>query len=182
MNSDYRKAYLRKREGRKKKQKSKLANFRERDDYVSEDFENIRRDPNRISDEEFDGLIEEFEVAGWSETRTGEEYKTHENYVNFLLSLEFRKRLGEIPREEVKQERIFIQTDAKSFYDVLGIKQGATQTEIKGAYHKLVKKWHPDKSKDEPIFSNRMFILIKEAYDTLKDPKKRKAYDESISQ
>ncbi|MCH7649411.1 MAG: J domain-containing protein [Thaumarchaeota archaeon] len=182
MNSDYRKAYLRKREGRKKKQKSKLANFRERDDYVSEDFENIRRDPNRISDEEFDGLIEEFEVAGWSETRTGEEYKTHENYVNFLLSLEFRKRLGEIPREEVKQERIFIQTDAKSFYDVLGIKQGATQTEIKGAYHKLVKKWHPDKSKDEPIFSNRMFILIKEAYETLKDPKKRKAYDESISQ
>lgn len=62
------------------------------------------------------------------------------------------------------------------YYDVLGVKRDATEAEIKAAYRKLAHKHHPDVSKEKD--AEKRFKEIAEAYQTLKDPKKRVAYDQ----
>ncbi|KAI3464825.1 hypothetical protein Pfo_021488 [Paulownia fortunei] len=63
-----------------------------------------------------------------------------------------------------------------SFYEVLGIRTGATCQEIKSAYRKLARTLHPDvasSSADE-------FMRVHAAYATLSDPEKREVYDSSL--
>ena len=60
-------------------------------------------------------------------------------------------------------------------YDVLGVGKGASGAEIKSAFRKLAKKYHPDQSK-EPKAKER-FAEIGSAYEILGDDKKRKAFD-----
>lgn len=64
----------------------------------------------------------------------------------------------------------------KDYYDIMGIKRDATQDDIKRSYRKLARKYHPDVSK-EPDAEVR-FKEIGEAYEVLKDPEKRAAYDQ----
>src|SRR6185503_9775735 len=61
------------------------------------------------------------------------------------------------------------------YYAALGVERGASQDEIKKAYRRLAQKYHPDVSK-EPEAESR-FKEVAEAYQTLKDPEKRAAYD-----
>ncbi len=63
----------------------------------------------------------------------------------------------------------------KDYYHVMGLARTATQDEIKRAYRKLARKFHPDVSK-EPDAEAR-FKELGEAYEVLKDPEKRAAYD-----
>jgi molecular chaperone DnaJ len=64
----------------------------------------------------------------------------------------------------------------RDFYEVLGVSKTATKDEIKSAYRKLAKQYHPDlnKSPDAP----KKFEEIQEAYDVLYDDNKRKQYDQ----
>ncbi len=64
----------------------------------------------------------------------------------------------------------------KDYYEIMGVSRDATQDEIKRAYRKLARKYHPDVSK-EPDAEQR-FKEIGEAYEVLKDPEKRAAYDQ----
>ena len=66
--------------------------------------------------------------------------------------------------------------DKRDYYEVLGISKGATDDEIKRAYRKLAKKYHPDLNK-EPGAAEK-FKEINEANEVLSDPQKRAKYDQ----
>ena len=61
-------------------------------------------------------------------------------------------------------------------FTILGIKKDASKQEIKRAYRTLTRKYHPDVSKESD--AEVQFKEIGEAYDVLKDPKKREAYNQ----
>ncbi|MET9958751.1 molecular chaperone DnaJ [Streptomyces sp. NPDC006326] len=66
----------------------------------------------------------------------------------------------------------------KDYYKVLGVPKDATEAEIKKAYRKLAREFHPDANKGDAAAEER-FKEISEANDILGDPKKRKEYDEA---
>jgi curved DNA-binding protein len=63
----------------------------------------------------------------------------------------------------------------KDYYDTLGVKRAASADEVKRAYRKLARKYHPDVSKERNAESK--FKDVQEAYEVLKDPEKRATYD-----
>ena len=65
---------------------------------------------------------------------------------------------------------------ARDLYSVLGVSRNATADEIKRAYRKLARKYHPDRNQGDKESEER-FKEVQEAYDTLSDPEKRKQYD-----
>lgn len=66
--------------------------------------------------------------------------------------------------------------EVKDYYKALGVKEKASAEEIKKAYRKLAREYHPDRNPDKPHAEER-FKEIQEAYDVLSDPEKRKQYD-----
>lgn len=68
----------------------------------------------------------------------------------------------------------------KDYYATLGVEPGAGDAEIKTAYRRLARKYHPDVSKEAG--AEDKFKAINEAYEALRDPEKRSAYDQLRSQ
>lgn len=67
--------------------------------------------------------------------------------------------------------------EKKDYYSVLGVEKNASSDEIKSAYRRLAKKYHPDLNKDNPDAANK-FKEINEAYEVLGDDTKRHNYDQ----
>jgi len=67
----------------------------------------------------------------------------------------------------------------KDYYYFLGIPQNASAEDIKKAYRKLSLKYHPDKNENDVYFSDR-FKEVREAYETLTDPQRKKIYDQNL--
>ena len=65
----------------------------------------------------------------------------------------------------------------KDFYEILGVQRNASDDEIKKSYRKLAMKYHPDRNKDDKE-SERKFKEAAAAYEILKDPEKKSAYDQ----
>ena len=68
--------------------------------------------------------------------------------------------------------------DKKDYYEVLGINKNSTDDEIKKAYRKLARKYHPDLNRDDPKTAEDKMKEINEAYDVLNDKDKRAQYDQ----
>jgi DnaJ-class molecular chaperone len=65
----------------------------------------------------------------------------------------------------------------KNYYDILGVDKGAAEKDIKSAYRKLARKWHPDANPQNQKQAEEKFKDITEAYEVLGDSEKRKKYD-----
>lgn len=70
-------------------------------------------------------------------------------------------------------------TNTTTLYSILSIQRTATDEEIKSAYRRMVRQWHPDVCK-EPN-AQEMFIRIREAYELLSNPTKRARYDAGLA-
>src|SRR5207344_3288327 len=65
----------------------------------------------------------------------------------------------------------------RDYYETLGVPKTATEEEIRSAFRKLARKYHPDVAKDKKAAEEK-FKEINEAYEVLGDPEKRKKYDQ----
>src|SRR5437773_3590306 len=65
----------------------------------------------------------------------------------------------------------------RDYYETLGVSKTATEDEIRSAFRKLARKYHPDVAKDKKVAEEK-FKQINEAYEVLSDPEKRKKYDQ----
>lgn len=66
-------------------------------------------------------------------------------------------------------------TGKRDYYEVLGVSRNASDDDLKKAYRRLAKQYHPDTNKDTG--AEARFIEVKEAYEVLSDPQKREVYD-----
>jgi molecular chaperone DnaJ len=66
----------------------------------------------------------------------------------------------------------------RDYYEVLGVARTATPEEIKSAYRKLARQYHPDVAKTDPKAAEEKFKEVSEAYEVLADPQKRASYDQ----
>lgn len=100
------------------------------------------------------------------------ENKTSEELILYLSKYNIHEEDVYAVYEEQSREQ-------HTYYDILGIAFDAGFDEVKEAFRKLAIEYHPDKNLNNPDYDSEKFYTIYEAYETLSDQEKRKAYNET---
>ena len=69
-------------------------------------------------------------------------------------------------------------SEKRDYYEVLGLQKGASEADIKKAFKKMARKYHPDLNRDKPQEAAEKFKEVNEAYQVLSDPQKKATYDQ----
>ncbi len=69
---------------------------------------------------------------------------------------------------------------SRTYYEILGLPRDSTLAQIKRRYRQLVRKYHPDVASTDQATATRLFIQIREAYEVLSDPSRRRSYDAGL--
>ena len=86
-------------------------------------------------------------------------------------------RHGQLHQKVQQLERSIKQKSKVNYYKVLGVARGAGGKEVKKAYHKLARRWHPDKNPEDKEQAEANFKKIARAYEVLGDEETRRRYD-----
>ena len=166
--------------------------FRRTSSYIRPEWYGDKPSEDRISDEEFDGLVDEY-LTGMHDSDENYEETTPFRLLNNLFLIEFAKRREAQSRftkdsqtEDKKArrgKREITEEDLKgTHYDLLQVSMDASLKEIKQAWKELILQWHPDKHQKDPKLAERMAIALNIAKEVLSDRTKRKKYDEELDQ
>ena len=164
--------------------------FRRNSSYIHPEWHGDKPSEDRISDEEFDELVDEY-LTGMHDSDENYEETTPFRLLNSFFVNEFAKRREAQSRftkdsqtEDKKArrgKREITEEDLKeTHYDLLQVSMDASLKEIKQAYKELILVWHPDKHQKDPKLAEKMAVAINIAKDVLTDPDKRKKYDEEL--
>ena len=170
-------------ERRQKREKLDFLNFRDLSIYTPETKQCTQE--GRYTDVKLDKLVSEFKKAGWARKDFDEKFDKQRWLLEQIIRSELYQRTFDEFTFEEKQEskakgEYYEQKEEYTYYDILEVNRFATQAEIKAAYRKMAKKWHPDKHGNDPTFRDEMMKKINEAYEILSDPVNRHKYDASL--
>lgn len=104
-------------------------------------------------------------------------YKDTMNKIKEIYSQTVKQNVPPGKKHETQPKT---QIEKPNFYEIFNIKPNATQNQIKKMFKRLSLAYHPDTEEDTGVDGDRKFRMIIEAYETLKNPDKRKRYDEEI--
>ncbi|XP_043720904.1 chaperone protein dnaJ 20, chloroplastic-like [Telopea speciosissima] len=98
------------------------------------------------------------------------------------ISFSIKNRSGSFRTKAAINDGFFTTSLHMNFYQLLGISEDGSFSEIKKAYKQLARKYHPDVSPPERMEEHtKKFIQVHEAYETLSDPNRRALYDRDLS-
>ena len=150
---------------------SDFREFRDRQDYVPQEAI-FWTSQYRVSDDEFDEIIQEFEQAHWTGISDAESL-THQKYIESLFKREFWERSHDKHKKSYeKTRRTFEESDIAIHYNLLEVSRDSTDTQVKDAYRRLILRWHPDKNPNEPKYAEKILISIKLAFDEIMKSRK----------
>lgn len=108
-------------------------------------------------------------------------YQQHFNgHTDWYKEKEDEELLLYLNKYNIYEEDLDTPTE-QSYYDILGVSYNATTKEIKECGRKLIQQYHPDKNRNKQDYDPEVYYQIYEAYDTLTDEERRKAYNESAA-
>ena len=105
---------------------------------------------------------------------------SYKDSMNQIKELYNKAKKPDVPPEEKNETQPETYNEIPNYYEILNIKPNATQNQIKKMFKRLSLAFHPDTEEDTGVDGDRKYRMIMQAYDTLKDPDKRKKYDEEI--
>ncbi|XP_073157081.1 chaperone protein dnaJ 20, chloroplastic-like [Henckelia pumila] len=105
------------------------------------------------------------------------------HYSKSPISIRFSSGPGRArPKIGIRAFYTPVQTSSETLYELLGVTEKGTVSEIKKAYKTMARKYHPDVSPADRVDEHtRRFIMVQQAYETLSNPNTRASYDQDLA-